>query len=89
MTTAAPPPHGYRQFPQEQQQQTAPRDDKPKGGVFEPADDAPPPTRDIDAELTVKCGPAYYVTENGAIVINESHFVQRICRENLVLFEYA
>jgi hypothetical protein len=30
-----------------------------------------------------------YVTENGAIVINESHFVQRICRENLVLFEYA
>ena len=49
---------------------------------------APPPSRDIDAELTVKCGPAYYVTENGAVVINESYFVQRICRENLVFFEH-
>ena len=50
---------------------------------------APPPSaRDIDAELTAKCGPAYYVTDKGVLVINESHFVQRICRENLVLFEY-
>jgi phage/plasmid-associated DNA primase len=32
---------------------------------------------------------AYYLTKKGGIVINESHFVQRICRENLVLFEYA
>ena len=49
---------------------------------------APPPTRDIDAELTAKCGPAFYVTEKGAVVINQSYFVQRICRENLVFFEH-
>ena len=48
----------------------------------------PPPVRDIDAELTAKCGPAFYFTKNGAVVINESYFVQRICRENLVFFEY-
>ena len=44
--------------------------------------------RDIDAELTAKCGPAFYLTKKGAVVINESYFVQRICRENLVFFEY-
>ena len=49
---------------------------------------APPPPRDIDAELTAKCGAAYYVTSRGAVVINESYFVQRICRENLVFFEH-
>ena len=48
----------------------------------------PPPARDIDAELTAKCGPAFYLTKKGAVVINESYFVQRICRENLVFFEY-
>ena len=48
----------------------------------------PPPVRDIDAELTAKCGPAFYLTKNGAVVINQSYFVQRICRENLVFFEH-
>jgi hypothetical protein len=57
--------------------------------VLEPLEPAPTPVpRDIDSELTAKCGPAYYVTKKGAVVINESYFVQRICCENLVFFEY-
>jgi hypothetical protein len=42
--------------------------------------------RDIGAELSAKAGSAFYVTEKGNIVINQSYFVQRICGENLVLF---
>ena len=42
----------------------------------------------LDAELAAKCGPAFYATENDKLVINQSYFVQRICRENRVLFEY-
>ena len=52
----------------------------------EAAPPPPPPARDIDAELTAKCGPAFY-TKKGAVVLNQSYFVQRICRENLVIFE--
>jgi hypothetical protein len=49
---------------------------------------APSPARDMDAELTAKCGPAFYVTEKNSVVINQNYFVQRICRENLVFFEF-
>jgi hypothetical protein len=45
-------------------------------------------SRDLDADLTAKCGPAFYVTDNGKIAINQSYFVQRICRENLVFFQF-
>ena len=43
--------------------------------------------RDIDRELTIKCGPAYLSTEYGAVIINHNYFVQRFCLENLVIFE--
>jgi hypothetical protein len=43
--------------------------------------------RDIDRELTIKCGPAYRITEKGAVIINHNYFVQRFCLENLVIFE--
>ena len=49
---------------------------------------APPAPRDIDAELTAKCGPAYCVTDKGALLVNQNYFVQRICIENLVFFEH-
>ena len=82
--------HGHRPLSMgQQQQQTAPGDEPaPTPGVFKPEAAPPPPARDIDAELTAKCGPAYHITDKGGLVINESYFVQRICRENLVLFEY-
>jgi VirE N-terminal domain len=47
-----------------------------------------PPPRDIDIELTAKCGPPFYASENDKLVINQNYFVQRICRENLVFFEH-
>jgi hypothetical protein len=43
--------------------------------------------RDIDRELTIKCGPAYTITEKGSVIINQNYFVQRFCLENLVIFE--
>jgi uncharacterized protein DUF5906/D5-like protein len=43
--------------------------------------------RDIDRELTIKCGPAYTITPKGAVIINQNYFVQRFCLENLVIFE--
>jgi hypothetical protein len=48
----------------------------------------PPVPRDIDAELTAKCGPAYCVTDKGTLLVNQNYFVQRICVENLVFFEH-
>jgi hypothetical protein len=31
--------------------------------------------------------PAYRITQYGAVIINQSYFVQRFCLENLVIFE--
>ena len=49
----------------------------------------PPPPHDIDAELTAKCGPPFAIGKRGALVINQSYFVQRISFENLIFFEYV
>jgi hypothetical protein len=50
--------------------------------------EAPPLARDVNADLTAKCGLAFYLNDKGGLVINQNYFVQRICRENLVFFEY-
>src|SRR4029077_19754864 len=35
--------------------------------------------RAIDRELTIKCGPAYTITQKGSVIVNQNYFVQRFC----------
>jgi putative DNA primase/helicase len=44
----------------------------------------------LHKELVKKCGPPVTINQrSGAVTVNQSYFVQRFCREHLVLFEQA